>query len=228
MLENILAYERDLFLLLNGSHTAFLDGVAWLYSGRMVWIPLVTFLLAVLIYKVKWQQWAPVLLGFAVVVLLCDQFSSHICKPLFTRLRPTHHPDFMEQVHTVFGYRGGKYGFISGHSANAFGVATFFALLFRTPLLTVTVYVWATLMAYSRIYLGVHFISDVVPGVLSGIFFGYLSYILYVHCCSKYNNKEVKRGGYSVRRCRYMAVAVLSTMLTVILFSPWLVTLTVP
>lgn len=228
MLERILTCERDLFLLLNGSHTAFLDGVAWLYSNRTVWIPLVMFLLITLVYKVKWQQWVPILMGFALVVLFCDQFSSHLCKPLFIRFRPTHHPDFMNQVHTVFGYRGGRYGFISGHSTNAFGVATFFALLFRTPLLTVTVYLWAVLMAYSRIYLGVHFISDVIPGIIAGIFFGYLSYRLYVRCHRLMHRKVAERGGYSPRQCRSMAFAILTTIVTVFLFSPWLVPLTVP
>jgi undecaprenyl-diphosphatase len=194
----------------------------------MVWIPLVLFLLAVLVYKVRWQQWVPVLLGFALVVLLCDQFSSHLCKPLFSRLRPTHHPDFMDQVHTVFGYRGGKYGFISGHAANAFGVGTFFALLFRTPLLTATVFLWATLMAYSRIYLGVHFISDIIPGILCGLFFGYLSYRLYLPGRRLLLRREVEGVGYSPRRCRFMAFAILATILAVFLFSPWLVPLSLP
>jgi undecaprenyl-diphosphatase len=227
VLEKILTCERDLFLALNGTHTAFFDGVVWLYSGRMVWIPLTIFLLIALVYEVPWRQWVPVLLGIGLVVLLCDQFSSHVCKPLFTRLRPTHHPDFKMQVHTVFGYRGGKYGFISGHAANAFGLATFFSLLLRNPLVTVTVYLWATLMAYSRIYLGVHFISDIIPGILSGILFGRLSYLLYLRLHRLYN-KVVHSVEYSPLRCRSIATAILATMLTVFLFSPWLVTLTVP
>lgn len=224
MLEELLTCERDLFLLLNGNHTSFLDGVAWLFSGRIAWLPAAVFLLVSLTYKVKWREWLPVLLGIALVAALCDQFSSHICKPLFMRLRPTHHPDFMDQVHTVFDYRGGLYGFISGHAANAFGLATFFALLLRNPFVTVTVYVWAALVAYSRIYLGVHFISDIVPGALSGIFFGYLSYMLYKH----FRPQPQPQRLYTPTRCRSMGIALLANMVGVFLFSPWLTPLCAP
>lgn len=180
MLEKILVYERDAFLWLNGSHTDYWDNFMWLYSGKTVWLPLAVFILIVLLYKKNWRESLLLLLAIVLVITLCDQFASHVCKPLFTRFRPTHHPDFMEQVQTVFGYRGGNYGFISSHAANAFGFAVFMSLLFRNKLFTWTILLWATITAYSRIYLGVHFISDIVPGIVSGVFFGYISYLLYV------------------------------------------------
>lgn len=86
----------------------------------------------------------------------------------------------MDQVKTVFDYRGGKYGFISSHAANAFGFATFMSLLFRYRLFTWTIFLWAALTAYTRVYLGVHFISDIVPGAIAGVFFGWLVYWLYI------------------------------------------------
>lgn len=179
MLEKILVYERDTFLLLNGSDFAYLDRFMWLFSGKAVWLPLAAFILWVLIYKKNWREWLLVLLAVTLVVTLCDQFASHLCKPLFTRFRPTHHPDFMNEVRTVFGYRGGLYGFMSSHAANAFGFVTFLALLMRSRLLGWTLFGWAVLTAYSRVYLGVHFISDIVPGALVGTLFGYLVYLLY-------------------------------------------------
>ena len=180
MVEKILVYERDLFFMLNGSDSPFLDRFMWLYSGKAVWLPLAFFILVVLLYKKKWRESILILLAIVLVITLCDQFASHVCKPIFTRFRPTHHPDFMDQVKTVFDYRGGRYGFISSQAANAFGFATFMSLLFRYRLFTWTIFLWAALTAYTRVYLGVHFISDIVPGAIAGVFFGWLVYWLYV------------------------------------------------
>ena len=134
MLENLLTYERNLFLWLNDCHTPYWDEVMWLYSGKGVWLPLALLVLLTLCYRKDWREIVLVLLAIVLTITLCDQFASHVCKPLFTRFRPTHHPDFMNEVKTVFGYRGGRYGFISSHAANAFGFAMFLALLFRNPL----------------------------------------------------------------------------------------------
>ena len=153
MVEKILAYERDLFFMLNGSDSPFLDRFMWLFSGKAVWLPLAAFILIVLLYKKKWKESILILLGIVLVVTLCDQFASHVCKPIFTRFRPTHHPDFMDQVKTVFDYRGGRYGFISSHAANAFGFATYMSLLFRYRLFTWTIFLWAALTAYTRVYI---------------------------------------------------------------------------
>ena len=180
MVEKILVYERDLFFMLNGSDSPFLDRFMWLYSGKAVWLPLAAFILIVLLYKKKWRESILILLAIVLVITFCDQFASHVCKPIFTRFRPTHHPDFMDQVKTVFDYRGGKYGFISSHAANAFGFATFMSLLFRYRLFTWTIFLWAALTAYTRVYLGVHFISDIVPGAIAGVFLGWLVYWLYI------------------------------------------------
>ncbi len=180
MLEQILVWERDLFLTLNGCHTPYWDEVMWLYSSKAVWLPLAVFIILVLAYKKNWKEALFILLGIALTTILCDQFASGICKPLFHRFRPTYHPDFMDVVKTVFAYRGGRYGFISSHAANAFGFAMFMTLLLRNKLLGITLFIWATINAYTRIYLGVHFISDIIPGILSGLLFGYISYHIYI------------------------------------------------
>nr|WP_317174084.1 phosphatase PAP2 family protein [Dysgonomonas sp. GY617] len=78
-----------------------------------------------------------------LLFVFCDQFSSYICKPLFSRLRSTHHPDFMNDVRTLYGYVGGKYGFISGHATNSFGFATLTSLLFRNKIYRCVISLWA-------------------------------------------------------------------------------------
>lgn len=231
MLEKILDYERSLFFALNGSDSAFLDHFMWLYSGKAVWLPLAFFIIVVLVYKKDWRESLLILLSIALVVTLCDQFASHLIKPMFTRFRPTHHPDFMNEVQTVFNYRGGRYGFISSHAANAFGFAMYMALLFRyRPIFTWTIFVWAAITAYTRIYLGVHFISDIIPGALVGIFFGYVVYLIY----SKVRVKVIGRGGrevppssslYSVKQVRLIVIAILVTVLFIIILHTQLISL---
>ena len=157
MLEQLLVWERDAFFMLNGSDSAFLDRFMWIYSGKAVWLPLAFFILVVLCYKKNWKEWLLILLAIVLTITLCDQFASHVCKPIFTRFRPTHHPDFMDQVRVVFGYRGGMYGFISSHAANTFAVAMFASLLVRYLPFTCMMFLWAMIPSYSRMYLGVHY-----------------------------------------------------------------------
>lgn len=215
MIEKILVYERSAFFALNGSDSVFLDHFMWLYSGKAVWLPLAIFLLLVLLYKKNWRESLLIILAIVLVVTLCDQFASHLCKPLFTRFRPTHHPDFMEDVKTVFGYRGGRYGFISSHAANAFGFATLLSLIIRDKFLSWTLFLWAVLTAYTRIYLGVHFISDIVPGILVGLCFGYFVYRLYRYACAVWLPTPIT---FSRRQAHWMVYAIVLTVLLIMLF----------
>lgn len=227
MIEKILLYERDAFFALNGSDSAFLDRFMWLYTGKEVWLPLAVLIIGVLVYKKNWRESLLIILAIALVVLLCDQFASHVCKPLFTRFRPTHHPDFMEQVKTVFNYRGGLYGFISSHAANAFGFATLMALIMKNRWFGWTLFLWATLTAYTRIYLGVHFISDVVPGIVVGTLFGYVVYRLYLFVRSKWLPVESfgTFPAYSKRRIHLIIYAIYATVLLIVIFNEPLVAL---
>jgi undecaprenyl-diphosphatase len=187
MLEEILDYEQDLFLQLNSLQSPFGNQFMWLFSGKTAWIPFVLLFIVILFYKNRrnLKEMLLIIAAIALVIMLCDQFSSGLCKPLFTRFRPTHHPEFMNEVSTVFDYRGGRYGFISSHATNAFGFATLTSLIFRYPFYSVMLFGWATVNSYSRIYLGVHFITDIVPGMLSGLLFGWLIYKIYVYICQK-------------------------------------------
>ena len=187
MLEKILELERTLFLQINNAHSPFADQFMWLYSGVSPWIPTVIGLVFVLFYtnRTRWKEILLMVATIIFVIVLCDRFASGLCKPLFTRFRPTHHPDFLNDVKTVFGYRGGRYGFISSHAANGFGFAMVTSLIFKNKTYTVILFLWATMSAYSRIYLGVHFISDIIPGILTGIFFGWVGYCLFVQIYKK-------------------------------------------
>ena len=182
MLENILDYERALFLKLNGAHSLFGDQFMWLFTGFIAWIPVAVSFFVILFYanRKRWKETLLIIVALALTIALCDLFASTLCKPFFARFRPTYHPDFKNDVTTVFGYIGGQYGFISSHAANGFGFATLTSLIFRNRFYTLTLYLWAIVYVYSRIYLGVHFISDIIPGILTGLFIGWVVYKLFV------------------------------------------------
>lgn len=177
--DKMIPHEAKLFLWLNSHHNDFFDIFMNIYSGKEIWILFLIAALAVFTIKTKPLEAILVILAIIVIFSLCDQISSSLIKPLCMRLRPTHYPGIQELVHTVNGYRGGRYGFISSHSANGYGIATFSALLFRYKLFTFAIFLWATITVYSRIYLGVHFVSDVIAGMMLGIIVGYLVYFMY-------------------------------------------------
>lgn len=178
--ESLLPIEREFFLWLNNGHTSYWDVFMWIYSGKLIWIPLVFVCFGVFVYKVKWQEALLLVLCAVLVGTLCDQLSASVVKPFFERLRPTHHPDFRDYVEIVKGYRGGRLGFVSSHAANGFGIAVFSSLLFRVRLYTIVITTWALITCYSRIYLGVHFVTDIVGGIILGSAVGVFSYYIYL------------------------------------------------
>lgn len=220
--EKILPYERNLFLWLNDYHTEYWDTFMWIYSGKLIWLPLVVAALAIFVYKIKWKEAVVLLLCAGLIGILCDYFSAQVIKPYFERFRPTHHPDFHEFVETVRGYRGGRYGFISNHAANGFGIVTFTALLFRYKYFTLTIVLWATLTAYSRVYLGVHFISDVVGGAIWGVFAGSLVYYIYLtsrQYILKVPKEELKTPVYSKDRAKILMAVIFLTIAFIAIYS---------
>ncbi len=177
--------DRQLLLLLNGSDSTFLDSCFLTITRTSTWIPLLLALVFI-VYRTSGASDTPLRLkrlllfavAFALVIVICDQTASGICKPLFHRLRPSHEPALYGLVDLVNGHRGGLYAFFSSHAANSFGVATFPALTLRNRLSTLTLFLWACLTSYSRIYLGFHYPSDILVGLLFGIFTGWFVYKL--------------------------------------------------
>jgi len=159
-------WDSDLFQLINQAHQPWLDQPMVIISGKLTWIPLYAFLIYRLYKEHKSKVWETILYLISTVIF-ADQVSSSILKPLFKRLRPCHVEAFQSWIHLPDGC-GGLYGFCSSHSANAFAVAIGFYLVTKNRLMRTILIVWATLIAYSRIYLGAHYPLDVIMGAIVG------------------------------------------------------------
>jgi len=166
MIEALNQVDQRWFLWLNGQHSPLIDQLMYHISGRFEWIPLYAVLFFFIIRKFRWKSlW--IILGIIVLITLSDQLAN-LLKDGVKRLRPCKDPDISHLVHLVNNYCRSSFGFVSGHAANSFALATFISLLFRRNWVTLGMLFWAAIVSYSRIYLGVHYPGDVIGGAVLG------------------------------------------------------------
>lgn len=199
-----IALDQRLLLFLNGSDSLFWDHLMWGITSTVAWLPAGALLFYVLIKNNSMREVGLIVLFLALAILLADQFSSSFCKPFFARFRPAQDPQLMYLVDVVDGYRGGRYGFISSHASNTFAVSVFVSLLLRNRWMAFSMFLWAVLCSYSRIYLGVHYPGDIFFGMLWGVLVGLLTY----GCCfyflrkmspdKKFITSQYTSSGYAV------------------------------
>lgn len=168
MLEKIVLWEKDLFLFLHSPHSPIGDAFMYMISAVWPWVLVIVVLVFFLFYKKPAKEAILFILVAVLLMVITDQLSSHLIKPLCARLRPTYHPLTKDLVQPVYGYLASGYSFVSGHATNFLAIATFTSLTFRNRWYSFIVFALALTVAYSRIYLGVHFVSDVVCGALLG------------------------------------------------------------
>lgn len=231
MFEDIALIEHPIFMWLNQYHTPILDQIMYLFSDKLLWIPTTLLMLGLLVFKARNLRRALlVIIGLVLVIALCDQLTSGILKNLTERLRPTHHPSYFNIVTYCFDYTGGRYGLASSHATNAFGCAIFLSLAFKNRLYTCIIFTWAIITAYTRIYLGVHFIVDIIIGITIGLIIGNMIYKLMTFICLQYQKKrEIKEINYCIfdsqEPINYMSYGILITTLFILLFPQLLITL---
>jgi len=170
MIQTISEWDKSAFLYLNGFHSDLMDYVMTLFTLTPTWILFYGVTLYVIIRKYG-RKSIPIIISIVLVILLSDQISG-LLKHSIMRLRPSNDPAVSPYAH-VFFTKGGLYGFVSAHAANAFSFATFTAFLFRSRGYTIFIFPWACLIAYTRIYLGVHFPGDILGGMILGILIGW-------------------------------------------------------
>ena len=195
-----------------------LDAIAVTATKTSTWIPLGILLLYVLMRMKDWKNALLVILCVGIAITLADQMASGIFKPLVARLRPSHNPELQGVIDLVGDYRGGRYGFFSSHAANTCAVAVFLSLLFRKRVFTVAICSWAMVNSWTRLYLGVHYVGDIMVGVIWGAFVGWMVFRLY-----RFLTLKVKLEGvellYTEKRAYLLAEAIALTYAAIIIYA---------
>lgn len=184
---SILDLDRKLTVAINSFHAEWADGIFYCLSETWTWSPL-----AIVLICLGWREWGwRRLLCVVASVLLCLLLSDQLCnviKNTVCRLRPTHEPSLAGTIHTVYGYVGGEYGFCSAHACNTCCVALFSCLVVRRWWYALAGSVWVLLNCWSRIYLGVHYLGDILGGLLLGAIISCLMFLLYNYLTVRYKN----------------------------------------
>ena len=174
-------------LAINQAYSATADHWMMVISHKYTWIPLYAALLFILNKVFGWKRALVMLLFIALNVVLTDQISVFF-KDSFLRLRPCHDPSLMDLLHLPDGC-GGTYGFVSSHATNTMGLAVLIALLLRNRGITIAMLAFAVLNSYSRVYLGKHFVLDVIGGCLLGALLAYGVYLACIFVIKRYSIK---------------------------------------
>jgi undecaprenyl-diphosphatase len=178
MIDYIEHLDQQLFLFLNSLHAPFLDPIMYAISGKLIWAPLYIAILTYIGVKNK-LKFLWIVLFIIIAVVVADQFSN-LFKFTVRRLRPCHEPALEGMVHLVGSGCGGLYSFVSSHATNSFNVALLSLLFIRKRWFTIFIIIWAAVVGYSRIYLGVHYPADVICGSIVGATVGWSMYHFYV------------------------------------------------
>ena len=182
MIEEIINFDKTIFLYLNSLGSKSFD-FFWLLITNKFLNFIIYFSLLYAVFKRYGKTNALHVFLLAVILIIIVDQTTNLSKFFFGRLRPCYDEQISLLSRLVTSNCGGKYSFFSAHASNSFALATFFSIIFnKLKILRIVIVFLALLIAYSRIYVGVHYPLDVIFGALFGVFFS----ITYVYFINKY------------------------------------------
>ncbi|MDX1651067.1 MAG: phosphatase PAP2 family protein [Brumimicrobium sp.] len=186
MIEKIEQLDHELLLFINQMNSPVWDEIMWIISNKFIWFPIYLFLFVLVFRKTSVKEGVWFVVFFLLTVGLSDFIATHGFKETFERFRPSHHFVLGEMLHFYEFkpgefYKGGQYGFVSGHATNSIAIALLFGFRLRNYfkyLFPILIF-WALLVSYSRMYLGVHYPTDILGGLILGSIISSAMYYMY-------------------------------------------------
>ena len=218
ILNTINQSDRSLLTAINFDGSTGYDFFWAMYSDKWTWIPFMLVVVYCLLRPGNWRHRLLMVGSVALLFVLSDFVVSSFIKNIICRPRPSHDPAVMNLLSYVNDYRGGAYGFPSNHASNGFAAATFLALLLRNRWVTLSAFLWAIGSCYSRMYLGVHYPSDILCGAMLGIVFAIIIFFLYKKAAKRLALPPY-RDIYVSKEMLAIPVIFLLTVLTLLLLS---------
>ena len=200
-------YELDLALLhfFNGSQSAIFDQFILTLTNGLTWIPLYIALFIMVLKNNESMSQIFIIVGCcALGVIFSAGIDDLLIKPLVARPRPTQDLMVKYTIDTALGYRESNYSFFSAHAANTFTVAIYMIFLVRNRAFTIAMALWSLINCYTRLYLGVHYPSDILCGLLFGALVGSVAYWVHLRLYYKvtphfrYVSEAYTKTGYSI------------------------------
>ena len=178
LIEKIEQIDRQLLFAINDANSPLFDTIMWWVSKPAFGIPFYLLFVFLLYKYFGWKSALIIVLSTVAAVGLADLSAKYLFKEMFERFRPSQNFEIKDQLHYVNSYHGGMYGFVSSHAANMFSIAMLLGLWLKKKIRYSLHFllIWAALIGYSRVYLGVHYPSDVLCGALLGMSIAFLIY----------------------------------------------------
>jgi len=193
MTEFLINLDREALILLNNLGSESWDGFWVIITKQINWLPVFLIIFYLVFTHYGWRHSLLIIVMIALLLLLTHQTTNHFFKLFFERLRPSNNPSLEGLIRAV--HPSDSFSFISGHASNSMAAAFFLYTVLKTRVKYIEIiFLWPLIFAYSRIYLGLHYPSDIIAGYIWGIIMALLILKLYVLLRDKYfpNREDIE------------------------------------